>query len=275
MLPVIFSHANSFPAGTYSLLFDLLQQRGMQVQALDRLGHDPRFPVSDNWPHLVDQLAEFVHAQTPKRSEPPYLVGHSLGGFVSVMTAAKYPELARGVLMLDSPLISGWRATTLGVAKRTQLVGSVSPGKVSARRRAQWPSMDEAQSYFHSKRIFTRWHPQVLQDYLTHGLARSDDGQLRLHFTREVETTIYNTLPHNLGSWLSRNPLRCPVAFIGGRASREMKQVGMDLTQRITQGRISIQDGTHLFPMEQPESTAASIEAALLNLEFVRKRSVR
>ena len=137
MLPVIFSHANSFPAGTYSLLFDLLQQRGMQVQALDRLGHDPRFPVSDNWPHLVDQLAEFVHAQTPKGSEPPYLVGHSLGGFVSVMTAAKYPELARGVLMLDSPLISGWRATTLGVAKRTQLVGSVSPGKVSARRRAQ------------------------------------------------------------------------------------------------------------------------------------------
>ena len=88
-----------------------------------------------------------------------------------------------------------------------------------------------------------------------------------------METTIYNTLPHNLGSWLSRNPLRCPVAFIGGRSSREMKQVGMDLTQRITQGRISIQDGTHLFPMEQPESTAASIEAALLNLEFVRNRA--
>lgn len=275
MLPVVFAHANSFPSGTYSLLFQLLQQRGMEVQALDCFGHDPRYPVSNNWPHLVEQLADFVRSQRSGQDSAPYLVGHSLGGFVSVMVAAKYPELARGVLMLDSPLISGWRATTLNMAKRTQLVGSVSPGKVSQRRRDRWPNYAEAQSYFQSKRLFTRWHPQVLNDYLAHGLESREDEQLRLRFTREVETAIYNTLPDNLGHWLSRNPLRCPAAFIGGRASREMKQVGMDLTLRITQGRISMQDGTHLFPMEQPESTAASIEAALLNLEYVRSRQQR
>src|SRR5258708_30491189 len=37
-----------------------------------------------------------------------------------------------------------------------------------------------------------------------------------LHFTREVETAIYNTLPHNLASLLHHHPLRCPAAFIGG-----------------------------------------------------------
>ncbi|MEG2977861.1 MAG: alpha/beta fold hydrolase, partial [Comamonas sp.] len=171
----------------------------------------------------VEQLADFIRSQNHRWGDPPFLVGHSLGGFLSVMVAAKYPELARGVLMLDSPLIAGWRATTLGVAKHTTLVGAVSPGKVSQRRRNRWPNMQEAQAYFQSRALFSQWHPQVLRDYLQHGLEADTDGQLHLRFTREVETAIYNTLPHNLSSWLSRHPLRCPVAFIGGRMSVEIK----------------------------------------------------
>jgi pimeloyl-ACP methyl ester carboxylesterase len=61
-----------------------------------------------------------------------FLVGHSLGGILSVMAAARHPELARGVLMLDSPLIGGWRATTVGVAKRTQVVAPSRPAASAA-----------------------------------------------------------------------------------------------------------------------------------------------
>lgn len=281
MLPVIFSHANSFPAGTYSLLFRLLHQRGVDVQALDRFGHDPAYPVSNNWQHLVEQLADFVRSQSQRwGTDAPFLVGHSLGGFLSLMVAAKYPELARGVLMLDSPLIAGWRATTLGMAKRTQLIGSVTPGKISQRRRNHWAQRQDAEAYFQNKPLFSHWHPQVLHDYLESGLEGSSskkasssptDGPVQLRFLREVETAIYNTMPHNLSAWLSRHPLRCPVAFIGGRTSVERKQIGMDLTRRITQGRISMLEGSHLFPMEQPETTAAAMEAALLNLEYARR----
>ncbi|MBC7706850.1 MAG: alpha/beta hydrolase, partial [Rhodoferax sp.] len=49
--------------------------------------------------------------------------------------------------------------------------------------------------------------------------------------------------------------------------SREMKQVGMAMTQQVTRGRISMLDGSHLFPMEKPLATAAANEAALLNLQ--------
>ena len=35
----------------------------------------------------------------------------------------------------------------------------------------------------------------------------------------------------------------------------------------MTQGRVSLIDGTHLFPMERPLVTAAAIEAALLSLQ--------
>lgn len=273
MPSIIFSHANSFPASTYRLLFEQLRARGFGVSAVERFGHDPHYPVSSNWPHLVQQLADFARAQQQRSGEPAFLVGHSLGGFLSVMAAARHPELARGVLLIDSPLVGGWRAGAIQVAKSAQVVGALTPGRISRARRNAWASTEEALAHFQRKKVFARWHPEVLHDYVTHGLV-DQDGRRMLAFDRAVETQIYNTLPHNLGPLLRRHPLRSPAAFIGGRQSLEMRQVGMALTERITQGRIMMLDGSHLFPMEQPVATAAAIEAALRNLEALTPRAV-
>ncbi|RYF08839.1 MAG: alpha/beta hydrolase [Comamonadaceae bacterium] len=262
---IVFSHANSFPASTYRVLLGHLRERGFDVSAVDRYGHDPRYPVTNNWPHLVQQLADFAAEQQQRTGERAFLVGHSLGGFLSVMAAARHPELASGVVLIDSPLISGWRASALDVAKRTQVVGAVSPGKISRARRNSWASTAEALEHFRRKKAFAQWDERVLKDYVTHGL-HDHEGQRALSFDRAVETAIYNTLPHNLAHLLRTHPLQCPAAFIGGRASVEMRQVGMAMTQRITQGRIMMLDGSHLFPMEQPKATAAAIEASVLNL---------
>ena len=112
-----------------------------------------------------------------------------------------------------------------------------------------------------------------VQDYVEHGtreagpdegLGEGEAGRV-LSFDRDVETAIYNSLPHNLEALLKRHPPKCPVAYIGGRHSVEMRQVGMALTEKITKGRIMMLDGSHLFPMEKPLASAAATEAALLN----------
>lgn len=261
---IIFSHGNSFPAGTYSVLFAHLRQRGFQVHAIDKLGHDPRYPVTNNWPHLVQQLADFARANQGQ-GEPAFLVGHSLGGLLSLMCAALHPELARGVLLIDSPVLGGWKATTLGLAKRTTLVGALSPGRISQKRRNHWPDAASALESFQHKKAFARWDPQVLRDYIEHG-THNDGGQRVLSFDRDVETAIYNTLPDNLVTLLKRHPLKRPAAFIGGTHSAEMRQVGHELTHRVVKGRVMMLDGSHLFPMEKPLATAAAIEASLRNL---------
>jgi len=266
---LIFSHANSFGASTYGVMFDSLRQRGFSVEAIERFGHSPEYPVSDNWPHLVQQLIDFARAKVQQTGEPAYLVGHSFGGFVSLMAAARCPELAKAVVLVDSPILGGWRATTLGVMKTTQLVGAVSPGSVSRLRRIHWPDQASALAHFAHKKAFARWDPRVLHDYIAHGTHDEGDGAQRrrvLSFDRAVETAIYNTVPDNLDRLFRRHPIKCPVAFIGGRHSAEMKQVGMAMTERITKGRIMMLDGSHLFPMEKPIATAAAIEAAVLNL---------
>jgi pimeloyl-ACP methyl ester carboxylesterase len=261
---IVFSHGNSFPAGTYQVIFEHLRQRGFTVDAIDKLGHDPQYPVTNNWPHLVQQLADFARA-LQGQGEPAFLVGHSLGGLLSLMCAALHPELARGVLLIDSPVLGGWKATTLGLAKRTTLVGALSPGRISQKRRNHWPDAQTALESFQHKKAFARWDPQVLRDYIAHG-THDEGGQRVLSFDRDVETAIYNTLPDNLVSLLKRHPLKRPAAFIGGTHSAEMRQVGKELTHQVVKGRVMMLDGSHLFPMEKPLATAAAIEASLRNL---------
>ena len=262
---LIFSHANSFPASTYKVLFKSLRSRGYTVKAVEKFGHDPRYPVSNNWPRVVQQLVDYVQPQVDKTGEPAWLVGHSLGGFLSLMAAARQPQLAKGVLLIDSPLLGGWRSTALGMMKTTQLVGSISPGAISRKRRNQWPSVDEAFAHFRHKKAFAHWDEQVLWDYVNH-CTLDQDGARVLAFDRDIETAFYNTLPDNLDRLLARHPLKCPVAFLGGRDSVEMKQVGMTMTDQVTKGRTMMLDGSHLFPMEKPLATAAAIEAALRNM---------
>jgi pimeloyl-ACP methyl ester carboxylesterase len=271
MTPLVFSHANSFGASTYRVLFKALNTRGFSVSAIDQLGHDLRYPVTNNWPHLVQQLLDFIQVQADKAGEPVYLAGHSLGGFLSAMVASKAPDLIRGVLLLDSPLIGGWRATALGAAKTTPLFNTFSPGSVSRKRRNSWADKAAVMAHFQHKKAFAKWEPQVLQDYVDLG-TRDEllDGKHSrvLSFEREVETAIYNCLPNTMDTLFRRHPIKCPVAFIGGLQSAEIKQVGMALTDKVCKGRLTMLDGTHLFPMEKPQATAAAMEAALLNMAF-------
>lgn len=262
---IVFSHANSFPAGTYTVLFRNLRSRGFVVKAVDKFGHEPDYAVSDNWPGLVQQLHDFAAREVDKAGEPAFLVGHSLGGFLSLMCAARHPGLARGVLLLDSPLLGGWKSHALRAAKSAQLVGAISPGAISRKRKNRWPSREAALEHFRHKKAFQHWDPQVLSDYITHG-THDEDGQRVLSFDRDVETAIYNTLPDNMDRLLQRHPLQCKAAFIGALQSEELKQVGLAFTRKITQGRMTMVDGSHLFPMEKPLATAAAIEASLLAL---------
>lgn len=254
---LVFSHANGFPAGTYRQLFDHWQHAGWRVLAPEKFGHDPAWPVQSNWRPTRDELIAFIEREAGDR--PVQLVGHSLGGYLSLLVATRRPDLVAGVVLLDSPVLAGWRAHSVRMIKAARLIGHVSPARVSRRRRHHWPDADVLHQHFASKRAFARWDPRLLADYLRAGFEPDAAGGLRLAFRREIETRFYDTLPHHLGALLRRRPPRAPVSFIGGTQSRELRQVGLEATRRLVHERFVWIEGTHLFPMEHPRQTAEAV----------------
>jgi len=261
---IAFSHANGFPAGTYRLLFEHWRAAGYEVIAVERFGHDPAYPVTSNWPHLRDQLIHAIELQAPGR--PVHLVGHSLGGYLSLLAACKRPDLARSLVLVDSPVVTGWRAHSVQVMKAGGLMKRLSPGRVSQRRRWQWPSAQAAWEHFAGKAAFARWQPEVLRDYIRAGMEPDPEAgpdAVRLAFARDIETRIYNTLPHHLGRVLQRHPPQCPATYLAGTRSAEGRQVGLAATRALVHERLHWLEGSHLFPMEKPLDTAAAVLAAL------------
>ena len=260
---LVFSHANGYPAGSYRQLFDLWRAAGWRVAAVEKFGHDPHYPVTSNWPRLRDQLIDFIEAQ---QCGPVFLVGHSLGGLLSLQAACKRPDLALGLILLDSPVMTGWRAHSVQMLKLSGLIQRVSPGRISRTRRHEWPSRKAATEHYGAKAIFARWAPGMLADYMAAGTRRQDNKTV-LNFEREVETRIYNTLPHHLGTVLKRHPPHCPIGFIAGTRSVEIRQGGLETSRKLAGERFRWIEGTHLYPMEKPAETAAMVLELLTSMK--------
>jgi pimeloyl-ACP methyl ester carboxylesterase len=270
-IPLAFAHANSYPAATYQPLFDALAG-GFEVHAYPKLGHDPLHPVTDCWPALVREYEAWLFSQQQEGGgqAPWLLVGHSLGGFLSLMVAARHPAKVRGVILLDSPIVGGWKANALRFGKATGLAWHLSPAKFAKKRRDRFESVEDAFKHLRGKGVFAEFSDEALHHYLRAGLqpvkeARDANasGAMKLAFDRRIEARIYATLPHNMIATvrkLQRAAPALPVAFVGGSRSVEVKQVGLRYTGwLVPPQRMRSVEGTHLFPLERPEQTAQTI----------------
>lgn len=266
-----FSHGNGFPASVYRKMLDALTDR-YDVGVTERIGHDPRYPVTPGWRNLRDELVDTLRR---RYREPVWLVGHSLGGFLSLMAAIKAPEHVRGVVMVDSPIVTpGWRTQMLRLSLLTGLYERLSPAGVTKKRRDRWPTWDAAWQHFANKPVFASWDPDVLRDYIDRGTQATGHGEERqLAFARDIEYRIYLTLPPLLAIRAMRG-VPVPVGFLAGTESRELRQAGLGATRRIVGTHLRYVHGTHLFPMERPLETGAAIADMLAELRGEHRRSL-
>lgn len=270
---VLFSHANGFPVRTYRKLFGALEA-DFDLRAVERYGHDPKYPVTHGWPHLVEELLDELdrvkresgNDSGDAAGRPVWLVGHSLGGFLSLMAALRRPERVRGVVMLDSPVIAGWRAGLLRFSQIFGLDERPGPAAVTKNRRTHWPDAEAVWEHFLSKKNFAIWDHEVLRDYTEHGTEPTGrEHERRLRFDRDVEYRIYRTLPTSLGRKVARGA-PVPVSFIAGTRSREVRQCGLGATRRLVGERLRFIEGGHLYPMERPLETAALVRDLIASM---------
>ena len=257
-----FMHGNSFPSGTYRVFLDHLREK-YDVQVSDMLGHHPDYPVDDGWRNLARELIDTL---VSRYQQPVILVGHSLGGILSLMVARARPDLVRGVVVIDSPIVAGWRALLVRVSKWLGVDRKYGPARFSEKRKHLWKDKQAAFDHFAAKEIFAIWPPEVLWDYIHAGTVETEDG-VTLRFTREVETAVYLGLPHGLGRLIRRRP-PVPIGFVGGTESVECAQAGDFYTRKLMEPNYTLIPGGHLIPMETPKQTAQAVLAMLAKLQL-------
>lgn len=256
---LVFSHANGFPAPVYRVLLDALGER-FDVSAVERFGHDRRFPVGPGWPGLASQLLDHVR-QVTAPGQRVWLVGHSLGGYLSLRVAQILGAHVAGVVLLDSPLIDGWAAGVVKLGRCTGLDRHFMPLEQTRQRRTRWPDVAAVAAHFAARPAFARWDARVLDDYAHHG-THAMNGERVLSFDPDIEYRIYRTLPTRSVAGPARR-LASPVSFLAGTHSREVRHIGLRPTRRVVGPRLGWIDGSHLFPMERPIETVAAVEALI------------
>lgn len=250
-----FAHANGFPMGSYRVLFDALAA-GFDIQGVSHIGHDPRWPVSDNWDALVEEQL----AQISTADEPVWGVGHSLGGVLLYRSALKAPGYFKGLVLLDPPLyISGMRPWLLKVAKRTGRIDRVTPARQSRYRKKSWPDEEAVSEYLQSRALFCNFDERCLADYVASG-TRIESGQRVLSFEPEVEYNIFCGIADNL--WGSGRKMKVPVSVLTSENASVIPKDGLRGIRRSGFNWKPV-DGGHLFPLEHPESTASEIQAMI------------
>lgn len=247
-----FSHANGFPAECYAKLFGRLSAR-FDVDYINTIGHDPRYPVTDNWPHLVEELIDHI---TRHHRKKVIGAGHSLGGYLTFMAAMQRPELFKAIVLLDAPLISYLKSRGLEMTKRIGIIDRITPAGSTRNRRREWDDEAQALAHFRHRGMFRRFDPECLEDYVRRGMVE-EGGKLRLLFDPEIEYRIYRAIPHHFADY--KVPLEVPAGFIGGRDSGEVRRVGLSMMKRRYHFRFMRVEGTHLFPFENPDATAGAI----------------
>ena len=247
-----FSHANGFPEKTYSVLFKHLKDH--TISTIDNLAEN-RVPPAINWHDLTEDVLESAE----KFKEPVIGVGHSLGGMLTLLAAAKKPDRFQTIILLDPPLFSLNKRRLISLLRVLHVEDLFGPSGKSKKRRVNFVSKKDAYTYFKAKKIFINFHPQALQDYVEHGLTAVKQG-LELKIPVEKEVAIFHNLllsyPRSINKvrgtlfYAVNNPI------LGSSDLRWIKR-------RIPEIKVYPFPGTHFFPLENPESTANLINKCI------------
>jgi pimeloyl-ACP methyl ester carboxylesterase len=256
---VVFVHANGFNGQTYRALLAPLSA-GLRVLAVDQRGHGSSRLAADpdrrrNWLDLRDDLLALLAALD---QGPVVLAGHSMGGTVSLLTAAEAPDAVRGLVMLDPVIMPRVMAlyahlpwTSGALWKRMPMVQG------ALRRRAVFDSREAAFTAYRGRGAFKTWPEAMLADYVGGGFKDRDDGQVELACAPAWEASNYSAQAHD--PWRAMARLRCPARILKAEKGSTAR-VGEGLTRRYPKVRVeTVAGASHFLPMERPDLTREAI----------------
>lgn len=256
--PILLIHATGFLAALWHPVALTLRPRA-RVLGLDIRGHGDSEPGDTYyWSVFPDDLSGVLSALN---LGPALLVGHSVGGAASALCAARYPDLVKGLVLVDPVIYPEWLYDQPQLAEASDLYRS------AGRRRRSWPSRDEMRRLLAGKLPFARWRPEVFDLYVQEAVRPGSDGQVTLKCNPETEADIYReTLRFNL--WQEIVNARVPALVLRGLSKDGLRSTtDPDLAQKLPMADDwPVEAAGHLIPMEEPEEVTKAVQVLLEKL---------
>lgn len=252
-----FAHATGMNAQIYAALLAPLADE-FAVTASDARGHG--FTGLDRDPAHLTSWGDFAHdlgalLDVIDAGGPWILAGHSMGGAVSLLAAARRPERVAGLVLVDPAMLP------FDVAAQVR-AGIPIPNPMAdqaLRRRGMFPSRADARAAYHGRGVFRSWADADLDAYLAGGLLDTDEG-VELACAPAYEAATFRAVSPHIEPALAA--ITCPFIVLAGEHGSTVRDAELAAFAAhpscLSAQRIA--DTTHFLPLERPELVRAAIE---------------
>lgn len=259
--PVIhFLHGNGFCGLVYwPMLRHFLPDYDLFLQDVQGHGHSDSGPYFYGWngnaerAHQVWQAFEPDYAQVEKIA-----MGHSFGGVLSLLMAAKFPSSFQRLVLLD-PVI--FNPLMYAMIRALVLCGLPLPNPMAKRaksRCARWPSKQAAMDYLCNRGIFKGWDSQAFESYINYALSHHEKNGSQLRCAPQREYDIFASAPQDL--WRLINKIRIPTSlFYGANSYPFVRKSARKLRSHRSFIHVNELSGGHCFMQENPKDVANHI----------------
>jgi pimeloyl-ACP methyl ester carboxylesterase len=186
---------------------------------------------------------------------PPVVVGHSMGGFVTIGTAARHPDLLSGAIVCDSPVTEP--DPEVGASLAQKAFGG--PGRT-------YEDLDEALSRFRTVPGQPNYLPYVMAHVARASLREVDDGW-RWKFDRGVFAQFTSGLRAIALPYLEQ--VTCRFALLRSEYGLVTEDIGRAMFERL--GRVApvvvIPEAGHHAMLDQPLLLLTALRTLLADWE--------
>ena len=253
--PVLLAHPTGFHGVVWQPIAEGLVARGRRTWSFDFRGHGDSDPSPDgiySWDGFADD-ADAVLDHLELRGHPRLLAaGHSKGGASLLTIAARDPSAL--------PCIWGYEPIVFPSEEPFPVDPNNSMAAAARKRRADWPSRDEAFASYGARAPLGALRADALHAYVDYGMRDLTDGSVELKCRPADEANMYTMVAAN-GLYPRLAEVTCPTLVVCGGDSRSISSsLGAQIVDRLPNATLEVWEGRgHFGPLEDPEHALDSM----------------
>lgn len=267
-LNFIFFHATGFNAETYRILFEKIKTQfedQINIYAIDQRGHGLSKARSDHtqlksWDIFVEDGKEFIDSI----EGPVVCSGHSMGSIIAAKIASLYPDKVPHLFMIEPVLYGPLESLKFRLMSLIKYNRGLSIADGAAKRRREFPSIEEAVSSYTGRGAFTTWSAEWIRNYLLGGSVSTPAG-IELSCTPEWEAATFRS--SSMDTWKYLRKVKNHVMVVYGSAGSTFSaQARKNLFMLGTNWDSEYyKEASHFLPMEYPDSVIKDLKDYLEN----------